>query len=178
MPGAIYRTGLLATDQVGRIKAYSDHLRNSNDTFHAPTFARRRSTTTPIVPGEHSTWLYQLVERFFHHANHTYRFDVLRVDEPIQLIRYGPTGCVDWHFDCGEEEENEPHRKLSLSIQLSDENDYSGGDLEFVGTVQHPFGRRLGTVIVFPSFSPHRVTPVTSGVRESLVAFMLGPRLR
>ena len=72
------------------------------------------------------------------------------------------------------------HRKLSMSIQLSDSEDYEGGDFEFdssfVPQAPDPEAlRKKGTVLVFPSFFLHRVTPVTKGARKSLVAWADGP---
>jgi PKHD-type hydroxylase len=84
----------------------------------------------------------------------------------------------DWHSDyCREtgREEND-FRKLSITVQLSDPSDYAGGELQArvrSGIDVAPKSR--GTVIAFPSFVLHRVTPVTSGVRKSLVGWVLGP---
>ena len=72
------------------------------------------------------------------------------------------------------------HRKLSMSIQLSDSEDYEGGDFQFHSSyapqAPDPIAlRKKGTVLVFPSFFLHRVTPVTKGARKSLVAWADGP---
>lgn len=72
-------------------------------------------------------------------------------------------------------------RKLSISIQLSDETEYEGGDLIFY---RHSFldattaPKSKGTVVVFPSYVLHEVKPVTKGLRKSLVAWIVGPRFR
>lgn len=74
------------------------------------------------------------------------------------------------------------HRKLSCSIQLSDPNDYIGGDLildlDGFETPSASDLRQQGTVIFFPSFIPHQVTPVVYGKRHSLVAWFEGPKWR
>lgn len=72
------------------------------------------------------------------------------------------------------------HRKLSCSIQLSDPKDYDGGKLEIVeaGTPLDEDIIQQGTIIYFPSFLRHRVTPVTRGTRYSLVAWFEGPKWR
>jgi PKHD-type hydroxylase len=73
-----------------------------------------------------------------------------------------------------------------VTVQLSQEGDYEGGDFELEEVQKAPdrAGQRIkaltearqrGTVLVFPSFLYHRVTPVTSGMRRSLVAWYLGP---
>lgn len=65
-------------------------------------------------------------------------------------------------------------RKISASLLLSDESEYEGGDLIILNeTVKQ---KKQGTIIVFPSFMAHQVTPVTRGVRYSAVCWMLGPK--
>jgi PKHD-type hydroxylase len=59
---------------------------------------------------------------------------------------------------------------------LSDAQEYEGGDFE---SFDNPVGvRTKGTLIVFPSFVHHRVTPVTKGYRQSLAAMLVGPKFR
>ena len=74
---------------------------------------------------------------------------------------------------------NSNWRKISISVQLDDENDYMGGDLQFY-TKQTLTNapRKKGTVIMFPSYLLHRVTPVVKGVRHSLVTWISGPPFR
>ncbi len=72
-------------------------------------------------------------------------------------------------------------RKMSLTIQLSEESEYQGGELLFYrfninDTVIAP--KTKGTLIVFPSFVIHEVTPVTQGLRKSLVSWVVGPRFK
>lgn len=85
----------------------------------------------------------------------------------------------DWHEDCNWKGTTPFDRKLSVVIQLSPSVDYEGGRLELHNDPlpDHLF-RDQGDIIVFPSFNRHRVTPVTSGDRYSLVTWIHGPRLR
>ena len=71
-------------------------------------------------------------------------------------------------------------RKLSMTIQLSDGADYDGGDFEFVDTPSpHPNQfRTKGSILVFPSYLVHKVSPVVRGTRYSLVCWISGPRWR
>ena len=55
-----------------------------------------------------------------------------------------------------------------MSVQLSESSDYTGGDLQ-VGVANAT--RLIGSAIVFPSYQLHRVHPVQSGERFSLVWF-------
>ena len=72
------------------------------------------------------------------------------------------------------------HRKLSLTLQLSDPKDYTGGEFEFESEIEPlpPQHTKKGTVLVFPSFYKHQVKPVTSGTRHSLVTWVEGPHWR
>ena len=77
---------------------------------------------------------------------------------------------------------NKKIRKLSLTCNLSDPKDYSGGELQFqfrnssdptkIDTCSGLLPR--GSIIVFPSHVWHRVTTVTKGTRYSLVMWSLG----
>jgi PKHD-type hydroxylase len=74
-----------------------------------------------------------------------------------------------------------------MTCQLTDGSEYKGGELEFDFRNYDPHMRdesyhRIqckeilpkGSIIVFPSFVWHRVKPVTSGTRYSLVVWHLG----
>jgi PKHD-type hydroxylase len=70
-------------------------------------------------------------------------------------------------------------RKLSLSVQLSEPEDYEGGSLMlYNGEEPMTLPKTRGTGLFFPSYSLHEVTPVTKGIRYSLVAWFLGPRFK
>lgn len=91
-----------------------------------------------------------------------------------ELAEYKPHHDVFWINN-----DTYYHRKLSAMIQLSDESTYDGGNFELVDfSVQskppHSDVRKQGTILYIPSFMMHQVTPVTSGVRYSLVAWFEG----
>lgn len=82
-----------------------------------------------------------------------------------------------WHMDQGYNK-NIP-RKLSLVLMLSDPNDYKGGDLQiFTGNEPITLSKERGMIHAFPSYIMHRVTPVTSGTRRTLVVWVSGPRFK
>jgi len=59
--------------------------------------------------------------------------------------------------------------------QLSDPYEYEGGELQInTGQILVP-EKDKGTVIIFPSYLLHRVTPVTKGTRRSLVLSIKDP---
>ena len=77
------------------------------------------------------------------------------------------------------------HRKISFSVQLSDSDDYDGCDLVLSGTDCEQSGpppaltiRQQGTLFTFPSFMRHAVTPITRGTRYALVGWVIGPTWR
>jgi PKHD-type hydroxylase len=68
-------------------------------------------------------------------------------------------------------------RKISVVIQLSDPTEYEGGELQVMNG-EEPYrvcNKEKGSLIMFPSFLLHRVTPVTKGCRRSLVLWISGP---
>ena len=102
----------------------------------------------------------------------------------IQFTQYSSDdlGKYDWHIDNGPNLPFPGGRKLSLILQLTDPSEYEGGNVEFrIGpetTEMPPEYKNKGTLIGFPSFALHRVTPVTKGKRNSLVSWMEGPSFR
>ncbi len=120
-------------------------------------------------------WIYTRMETLFQHANQRYRFDIRGWLDSIQFAQYGVGEHYDWHVDLGVKITS--LRKISVSIQLSDSDDYDGGDLEFFNsTITTP--RKMGLAVAFPSYFPHRVAEVTRGSRHSLVAWASGPAFR
>ena len=89
-------------------------------------------------------------------------------------------GHYDWHTDDEISIGDARHsvRKLSLTVQLSDPSEYEGGDFELYNYQMNPNCKNKGSVLIFPSTQLHRVTPVTKGIRKSLVAWFQGPEWR
>ena len=114
--------------------------------------------------------MFQVIE-----ANNTiWNFELSSIIDNIQYTEYdGNGGHYDWHMDIGPGTIS--HRKISVVIQLSDPNDYVGGDLELMTSgAPTTISRGKGNVIIFPSFLLHRVTPLISGNRKSLVLWIGG----
>ena len=68
--------------------------------------------------------------------------------------------------------------KLSFIIQLSDVDDYEGGNVQFLdeGGGKYYMPRQRGCIGVFDSRTQHRVQKVTKRRRKSLIGFCLGPQ--
>jgi len=136
-------------------------------------------------------WLYDLLCPYVYESNTNsgWNFDIEN-SEDIQFTEYEKNGYYSWHSDGGSDnhakysKENtkwetyyDKVRKLSMTVNLSHEKDYEGGDLlikvnEQVITCKEAGSR--GSIIVFPSFYQHKISPITKGVRNSLVMWTLG----
>lgn len=106
-----------------------------------------------------------------------FNFDISAGVSQIDLLRYGSGGKYDWHQDVlwGKR----THRKITMIIQLSDSEDYQGGELQFKHRdVDMSEFRRRGSAFLFPSCLHHRIVPLTSGQRQSVVAWVNGLRFK
>jgi len=142
----------------------------------------RRCSVSGIALSDDTNWIFQRIREVVGDANIAYfNFNINAIDI-LQLTRYDGTNSPEFyhrHVDLGFSE-IDAQRKLSVTVQLSDPNDYDGGDL----ILYHISGdlatanRERGAITIFPSFISHEVTPVTRGIRYSLVAWTLGPAFR
>ena len=113
-------------------------------------------------------------------------YDISDIEnDMIQYTQYNKGDFYNWHTDMDICDINEPDqlvRKLSFTLQLTNDDEYTGGNLEFAdfddSTYKFSVPKSRGTVIVFDSRVPHRVTPVESGIRKSLVGWVVGKRWR
>ncbi len=139
-----------------------------------------RTSSVAWIPlaSEHH-WLYDLLGKYGVLANERmWNFAISGCSEEIQYATYHANnqGHYDWHMDLGK---SASHRKISISVQLSDPSEYEGGDLNFMAGRSVQTGpRSKGSVIAFPSYLLHRVTPVTAGTRRSLVLWLSGEPFR
>lgn len=175
--GAVCLYGLMTSEKAQSVLGSAASEALLPDQFAAASLAKRSSFTAPIAHTAENDWLYVEIWSIFTAFNRSYQLSINAVEEPLQIIRYPVGGCIDWHVD-GQSEVASNTRKLSLSIQLSPEASYGGGNIEFLAQPADPFARALGSAICFPSYCAHRVTPVTHGERLSLVAFAIGSAFR
>jgi PKHD-type hydroxylase len=128
---------------------------------------------------EKSAWLYNHLSELIQTANdEMWKFDISYIDDSIQYTEYHDNGGhYDWHLDVGTYPVN--HRKISVTIQLSDPDEYEGGNFEVMTSNKPDVApRKKGCAILFPSYLLHRVTPVTKGIRRSLVVWVNGQPLK
>ena len=70
-----------------------------------------------------------------------------------------------------------PNQIYNIVVTLSDE--YEGGELQtFTQPEPQAVDKKRGLIAAFPSWALHRVTPVTSGVRRTLVVWVAGPQFK
>ncbi len=141
----------------------------------------RISTIAWIKPHAGTAWMFDAMSRLILEANaRHWNFDLSGFYDAFQYTTYNgdESGHYTWHQDKFQGELR-PQRKLAFTLQLSNPEDYDGGDLEINDGVPYPIPHKnRGDIIIFPSYVLHRVTPVTRGVRKSLVGFVSGPRFR
>ncbi|MBR50674.1 MAG: hypothetical protein CMA83_03790 [Euryarchaeota archaeon] len=127
----------------------------------------------------------------------------LQIPEALQYTRYQTGQFYDWHIDGNQDQyaarklvAQAPNpiplnvtpfpefqgtvRKLSATVNLSDPTTYEGGELQLRCYDQmHIFNEApRGSLVVFPSYIEHQVTPITSGERHSAVMWFNGYPLR
>jgi PKHD-type hydroxylase len=168
--------GALSPGECAQVVAWGEGLPRNQGRVELGPDAYRVSHIAWIEPRPENHWLFHRLAVLFAQANRHYGLELTGFVEALQYTRYGQDQHFDWHLDLGLGQTSA--RKLSLSLQLSGPAEYAGGDLEFVSLSPGAEARNLGTAIFFPSFLAHRVSPVTRGVRRSLVAWGYGPAFR
>jgi len=150
----------LESSQLGKTGRYDDH----------------RTSEQLWVPAQ--IWISGWVKHYADLANENFKFDLNGIFQNVmQYTVYKEGGRFDWHVDGIEPSEDGDIRKLAFSIQLSDESEYEGGELEFLdGPEKFTAPKRKGTIIFFDPRITHRVRKVKSGTRRALVGWIGGPR--
>lgn len=110
-----------------------------------------------------------------------FQFDLTGFHEPMQLGLYTEEqqGHYDWHTDAAPTDNSVP-RKLSMAMLLSDPSEFEGGEFQVktCNDEAQTLDCQRGRAWFFPSYTLHRVAPVTKGTRRSLVLWVGGPQFR
>ena len=128
-----------------------------------------------MFPNDDTEWIFERVVGTAAKVNsETFNYELDGLKDGLQLTCYDSEGQhYGWHQDRGF---GTFERKLSMTLQLSDPKDYDGGELELKWAANPLQAKKeRGVATFFPSFTTHRVTPVTRGRRYSLVAWFVGP---
>lgn len=125
-------------------------------------------------------WIFDKCNFIIQNANEKFFNFNLNGYDSFQYTTYNSeeNGKYDWHMDMriGGDPILE-HRKLSMTLLLND--DFEGGNFQIsLGDNNNPITlpAKKGRALLFPSYMIHRVTPVTKGIRKSLVVWCTGPK--
>ena len=193
---------LLAEDLTEKFDPQMQDSRLHGDSLNK----EKRNSQNAWIPTEH--WVGGFIWHYIQKANRTnFLYDLSHIDgETIQYTKYGVGDYYNWHQDSalhlhyrpnkmeqpveGSLDNNDEFlinsvkinceiiRKLSFSIQLSDPDDYEGGNLQLMDENNKSYvaPRQRGSIILFDSRTPHRVQKIRSGERKSIVGWVVGPR--
>jgi len=183
----IIKYGLQTREQLALTGGYGDQKLNQRQ---VKDLKKKRDSNIVWISED---WIYKELHPYIRqagaNAGWNFQWDY---SEACQFTKYNKGQYYDWHCDSWEgayDKPNDPNshgkiRKLSVTLSLSDEKDYKGGELEFDLRNKDPDKKRntmvckqirpKGSMVIFPSFVWHRVRPVTKGSRYSLVIWNLG----
>jgi PKHD-type hydroxylase len=138
-----------------------------------------RDSKISFLPAEKNNWIFQRLAGLVNNANEKYfKFDLHQI-QSLQFSIYDKKGFYIKHVDTLPNSPYYDVRKLSFSLLLSDPEEYKGGDLLLHNSAKPIVAeRKRGIICFFPSYTLHEVTPVTKGIRKSLVGWVSGPPFR
>tara|TARA_R100001244_G_scaffold105562_2_gene78317 strand:+ start:4023 stop:4610 length:588 start_codon:yes stop_codon:yes gene_type:complete len=140
---------------------------------------QRKGKISWIHPIKSNTWMFERITYYLNELNKKYfKFELDGFLEGFQFTNYKNKEFYDWHIDRGF---NSTYaRKLSLTIQLTDPTEYRGADLVLSESTEETVinEKEQGTLIVFPSFTMHKITPIIKGERNSLVGWCSGSNFK
>ena len=156
----------------------------------------KRNSQNAWIPTNH--WLGGFLWHYIERANReNFLYDITNIDaESIQYTKYSVGNFYTWHNDAGLHTTYKPKssgsspaqdfinlnvenvRKLSFVLQLSNPDDYEGGNLQLIDEEGKSYfaPRKRGSIIIFDSRTQHRVLKITKGERKSVVGWVVGPR--
>ena len=138
----------------------------------------RDSKISWLYPVDGMDWVFRRVTDIVLNLNEKFfKFDLFGINEGFQFTNYeAPSGKYGKHVDRGM---NMLVRKLSISIQLTNPEEYEGGELFLYENKNgDEMKKEQGTLILFPSYVLHEVKPVTKGERNSLVSWVTGQQFK
>lgn len=136
-----------------------------------------RNTTVRFAPKGH--WFEQHMKQVAAEGNSVCKWEYHVTDsENIQYAEYGPEQHYNWHVDVFPLSGLPIDRKLTAVCLLNDQSEFTGGEFQMRLYSEYTADLCKGTVIAFPSFLSHRVSPVLSGMRKTATIWFDGPRFR
>lgn len=105
-----------------------------------------------------------------------WNFDITHCNQ-AEYLKYDQSGKFNEHIDIILHKDITEVRKLTVVAFLND--DFEGGKLYIKDGANKIYpSQEEGDVIIFPSFLHHGVEPVESGIRRSIVTWLVGPPLK
>jgi len=134
-----------------------------------------RKSTVGWIPFNKMQPMYDEINTFIQKTNRNhFGFGDIQIRERAQITEYTKGGFYNWHTDTSIDMSVEPAvRKLSMTLLLNDPSEFDGGELQIAGAKNTKIMKQ-GHATIFASFLQHTVTPVTRGVRRSLVMWFGG----
>lgn len=128
---------------------------------------KRKTSISWIQPEGENLWLFSKAAQLLKTAP-------INTLQAFQYSVYYDGGHYKWHRDVGKEGDIVSQRIISGILQLSHPDDYKGGDLKIdTGDTIVTAPKEYGLTTVFPAGWKHKVYPVTSGIRKTLVMWGL-----
>ncbi len=173
---------LFTSDQLAKILALGKIIKNERGKTQdqdSDYLKYRKTMVSWLNINSHTEWLYEIFTNAVFNANNHFDYE-LECIETLQFTIYNSLeeGLHDKHVD-PLNWDLPTNRKLTFVLQLSDPSDYEGGDL-ILWNSRNPrvMEKKLGRLLFFPSNLLHEVTPVTKGIRYSLVGWVHGPAFK
>ena len=163
-----------------------DELRQADMIGRSVDETTRISKVKFYYPGEDTGWMFDRLNEVIDLNNQvSWNFD-LNGYESFQYTEYHASegGKYEFHADIDYSDRRavtDPStRKLSLTLVLNEPGvDYEGGEFQImIGKDPVTLTQTKSMVLLFPSWVLHRITPVTKGVRKSLVVWVTGPKFK
>ena len=175
-----YWEGALSPQQCDEIIEIcrNDCVMQDGTVFRSVDFAPDKSIRDSSIGWTYNDKIKSYIDYYYKEANRN-AFNIEASYIPaVQYGEYTEGNFYSWHHDVNWEGDAAFDRKISIVIQLSDPDDYEGGEFQFKN-IQTPSNfKTRGSVLAFLSYNEHQVTQVTTGIRKSLVAWVEGPRWR
>lgn len=168
----------LVLDSPDKYSLYGGQIMSLNET-HLELNPEIRRTQITFLPSNDKDceWIFARIAAAVNQLNSEYFNFKLDKIECLQFSQY--KGEEEGFYIKHKDQLYSSHinRKISFSVQLSDPENYEGGNLllHFHNTPDQAL-KEQGSLIAFPSYTLHEVTPVTKGTRYSLVGWVLGPK--
>ena len=162
--------------EAGRAEPRNDAgVGNEKGTKGGHVDTNTRTSHISWIPFSKMADMYKDIDKIMQATNRNhFGFDGMTINEMAQYTEYPEGGFYEWHVDNDVNMQHEPPvRKISMTLLLSPESEFEGGDLELMaeGKVAKI---KQGHAVFFASFIRHRVKPVTRGRRQSLVMWFGG----